>query len=314
MKNGVTIFFRLLIMTLISSSHANEAPSFKDSIPDTESLSSSRLLLYKENLGKLTPEQVSRLESFVQEMQDRLPTNALRGARGSVTVVFDLGGEALVPTPRCGSDSSHQEKQLQNQDTLLGQMRGWNRFTIHLHTGFVPVILDPGRFSQSYPCQHGSTYRLAQATLLHEVSHVYDHLNHVSESPEFQVIAHRRNGKLLTRYTGRSPDTYELSSAEEQFAVNFEYFMMDPEFSCRRPTFSQYYRRLWNDARPAGDSSRCSEGSRSLFDLGASGLSFSKIPGESGGLCRCRSDIRPGPLGTQHAETHDLSEGGRSLS
>jgi len=39
----------------------------------------------------------------------------------------------------------------------------------------------------------------------------------------------------------RSPDPYELTSPKESFAVNLEYFALDPEFACRRPAVHQYY-------------------------------------------------------------------------
>ncbi|QDK44100.1 hypothetical protein DOM22_02480 [Bdellovibrio sp. ZAP7] len=34
----------------------------------------------------------------------------------------------------------------------------------------------------------------------------------------------------------RSPDIYELKDKREHFAVNMEYFLMDPQFKCRRPS------------------------------------------------------------------------------
>ncbi len=44
----------------------------------------------------------------------------------------------------------------------------------------------------------------------------------------------------------RSPDRYELRNPQEHFAVNFEFFLLDPQFKCRRPTlykfFSSYFK------------------------------------------------------------------------
>lgn len=39
----------------------------------------------------------------------------------------------------------------------------------------------------------------------------------------------------------RSPDPYELKNSEEHFAVNFEYFLLDPTFSCRRPALASFF-------------------------------------------------------------------------
>ena len=38
----------------------------------------------------------------------------------------------------------------------------------------------------------------------------------------------------------RSPDIYELHNPQEFTAVNLEYFLLDPEYSCRRPALASY--------------------------------------------------------------------------
>lgn len=49
----------------------------------------------------------------------------------------------------------------------------------------------------------------------------------------------------------RSPDLYELHSPQEFLAVNFEYFLLDPFYACRRPALYQYFREHfgWAPAR-----------------------------------------------------------------
>lgn len=42
----------------------------------------------------------------------------------------------------------------------------------------------------------------------------------------------------------RSPDPYEWTNSREGFAVNMEYFLLDPEFQCRRPTMHKTLSRL----------------------------------------------------------------------
>ncbi|NDD92607.1 DUF4105 domain-containing protein, partial [bacterium] len=41
--------------------------------------------------------------------------------------------------------------------------------------------------------------------------------------------------------TLRSPDPYEFKNWKESFAVNLEYFVLDPEFACRRPAVHAFY-------------------------------------------------------------------------
>lgn len=42
----------------------------------------------------------------------------------------------------------------------------------------------------------------------------------------------------------RSPDHFEYNKIEEAYAVNFEYFILDEEFACRRPTVFSYFRHI----------------------------------------------------------------------
>jgi len=41
----------------------------------------------------------------------------------------------------------------------------------------------------------------------------------------------------------RSPDEYEFTNPQENFAVNMEYFLLDPEYACRRPTMYHYLQK-----------------------------------------------------------------------
>ena len=123
---------------------------------------------------------------------------------------------------------------------------------------------------------HGTVYREALATLLHETIHVYDNLNkHTREEQEWirrcnPVVTNEKQQQavqdklpavcsyykqvsqtlsqnpyflfasgFIQDFNGmkeRTPDVYELSNSKESLAVNMEYFLLDPEFKCRRPT------------------------------------------------------------------------------
>jgi hypothetical protein len=123
---------------------------------------------------------------------------------------------------------------------------------------------------------HKTVYKEAMATLLHETIHVYDNLNNhdpeeqkwmmkcrprysnenaqksaeaslpavckyykdmsktLSENPYFLFTA-----GFIQDFNGlkeRSPDIYELTNSQESLAVNMEYFLLDPQFKCRKPT------------------------------------------------------------------------------
>lgn len=56
----------------------------------------------------------------------------------------------------------------------------------------------------------------------------------------------------------RSPDAYELSNPREFVAVNLEYFILDPEYPCRRPGLYAYFRAHFGWAPPG--SADCAPG------------------------------------------------------
>ena len=86
--------------------------------------------------------------------------------------------------------------------------------------------------------------RAALAALLHELAHVHERgaPNPLSGQPRLLDLAGwpvqpLRLG-LRTRRNDlreRSPDPYERHSADEFVAVNFEHFLLGPDYACRRP-------------------------------------------------------------------------------
>ncbi|WP_010488146.1 DUF7844 domain-containing protein [Pseudomonas sp. S9] len=57
-----------------------------------------------------------------------------------------------------------------------------------------------------------------------------------------QYVGRRGEREQENHQVARSPDLYELENAREFVAVNMEYFLLDPDFACRRPTLAAYYR------------------------------------------------------------------------
>ncbi len=51
----------------------------------------------------------------------------------------------------------------------------------------------------------------------------------------------------------RSPDRYELTSPSEFVAVNFEYFLLDSQYACRRPALHGYFKQHFGWAPPAAE-------------------------------------------------------------
>jgi len=123
--------------------------------------------------------------------------------------------------------------------------------------------------------RHKTVYDLALGTLVHELAHQYDHhlvhetnpyrhecaapsnesdtkpshcawysfSKNISDNPQFLYSISWSKKEMKGRQileeddsTARSPYAYEFKSPDEAFAVNLEFFLMDPEYQCRRPS------------------------------------------------------------------------------
>lgn len=70
----------------------------------------------------------------------------------------------------------------------------------------------------------------------------------LSDAPRFldlagwpQQVGRRGAREAMNRQTYRSPDDYERFSPAEYLAVNLEYFLLDPQYHCRRPALHAYF-------------------------------------------------------------------------
>ncbi|MCM2277959.1 MAG: DUF4105 domain-containing protein [Oligoflexia bacterium] len=149
-----------------------------------------------------------------------------------------------------------------------------------------------GRLQVPYTIRVNNDYNaeLKLRTLLHELAHIYDLGQPLGalEKAELEGCVHesarcRRLARKSARISGdprflalagwrlnpsghvermnfleeRSPDRYEFSHPRESFAVQLEYFLLDPEYACRRPALDAYFRSVLRHAPPA--SANCDE-------------------------------------------------------
>lgn len=95
---------------------------------------------------------------------------------------------------------------------------------------------------------------LLQKTFYHELAHAYEmNGEKVHKIAEFQITAglHKRGifPKFLKQRNfleSASADAYEHKNVYEVFPVNFEYFMTDPDFQCRKPLLNSFFSRYFN--------------------------------------------------------------------
>lgn len=72
----------------------------------------------------------------------------------------------------------------------------------------------------------------------------------ISDSYEFLNLVHHHNKRSLVNRDAtntlieRTADPYETTNSDEAFAVNFEYFVLDSEYKCRRPGLYELFSNL----------------------------------------------------------------------
>ncbi len=184
-------------------------------------------------------EQVSAL--IPQSMKSKLPKNI-------VLKVSRLSDHKEIPNEACVSPADKVTNEQKKKKFTYGSynLLG-NTLTIN---EIVVRELEKGKEKSTIiSCQHKSLYERAIATIIHELTHAYDLNNgRVSNTIEFINKAGYKKGLLRTKSKNvqamRSTDLYELTNISESFATNMEYFLMDSEFLCRKPTMFEFYRNL----------------------------------------------------------------------
>lgn len=185
------------------------------------------------------------LESFLIETQNLLPEQFKTDLNAEIIVKWE--GKSDLVLPGCERESSNE---------IFGSTkRSGKKYIIGLHSGFKAVLNAGLDKAATYECGHKNTYQLAKATLLHELAHVWDLEKETSKTQNFDDVFFRtqKSGKLKNKYFKRSPDPYEFKNRQEQFAVNFEYFILDPQYVCRRPLNHNFFKRVLNVSSPNQD-------------------------------------------------------------
>ncbi len=113
----------------------------------------------------------------------------------------------------------------------------------------------PADAGEADPATHA-----ALSAVLHELAHVYDRGGaHLSSDPRLLDLAGWQQRPLRfglrarrNDFRDRSPDPYELESPAEFVAVNLEYFLLDPEYACRRPALHRHFAAHFGWSPPHG--------------------------------------------------------------
>ncbi|MEK6704463.1 MAG: DUF4105 domain-containing protein [Candidatus Poribacteria bacterium] len=192
------------------------------------------------------PPEISR---FIDEATNTLPLSmreALQKAK--ITIKFAKLDEykAIIPPP-----CTPPTKGIKPDYGVTGKSPfNKNSYTIKLNQNFKSEIIAGPDNSTKYECGYKNVYRLALATLIHELTHVYDSLTGLSKSLVYKNLANWHKGFFIKKSKNklhvRSPDPYEFENISENLAVNMGYFVLDPQYPCRRPEMNEFLTKHFN--------------------------------------------------------------------
>jgi len=209
----------------------------------------------------LTPAEQQASQALLDEALAALPPNFVERLDIAVSLIWETG----MPAETYGQADPRKARLVLNADLL-------------------PALVD-GTSNQTTLRSHGSQRRELLATVLHELTHLYDRARllepalrlqqqrcdlqqssrgpiglddacktagsrrfSLSDDPRLLDLAgwqeragQRGQRDLQNDQIDRSPDDYELSNPREFVAVNMEYFLLDPQYACRRPALHAYF-------------------------------------------------------------------------
>jgi len=199
---------------------------------------------------KDTDKQV--LETTMEEVSALLPQSFKNNLPKNIEIkVSRLSDHKVIPEEVCGATSDHSaedSKDDKKKPFIYGMYQQLGN-SLTINTAVLSELAKGKEKSKRINCQHKSLYDQAIATIIHELTHAYDfNSGRISNTMEFIRKAGFKKGLLKIKNKNiqamRSADKYELVNIAESFAVNMEYFTMDPEFMCRKPSMFDFYKRL----------------------------------------------------------------------
>lgn len=191
------------------------------------------------------------LINVIREVDGMLPESFKNGLPVNIELKIEkLSKSNQIPTDLCDVKSEGDKK----EKFVYGEYSSENN-SLKLNVALINEFKKGKSHSAQIKCQHKNLYDQALSTIIHELAHAYDIKNNVSSDYSFVRKAGFKKTILGIRNKNvkalRSEDQYELKNIKESFAVNFEYFVMDSEFMCRRPSMFDYYKKLLkNDPFP----------------------------------------------------------------
>lgn len=229
-----------ILLLISSSSHAHLQLLLEDTDLDPLSAAHTTQLLVAA-AAALPPSLVSRLDQRLMINWSReLPSDVIGRASSGNKVT--LNERWLPPLPV----GKHQPESLQHQEVERNIVLATLVHEIAHHYDRAQLWSAKERALLQHCQQRHKTQ--GNIGLPAECRGQTDRRFTVSDAPQFldlagwpERIGDRGKREAENHRDLRSPDAYELHSPQEFFAVNLEYFLLDPEYACRRPALFQYF-------------------------------------------------------------------------
>ncbi|MFT5129635.1 MAG: hypothetical protein ACI8W8_003260 [Rhodothermales bacterium] len=188
----------------------------------------------------------SATRAFLKATLDRVPPAVSEAAGEPITVDFALN----APWPDDICEAELGELQLSVWDAKTR--------TISLHAALEPLV-QAGPAGEVIPCLHRSLWDAARGAIIEQLVEIWEASRsggRLAESAAFRKLSGWQTWmfrpNLKNTNESRSPDPRERVSSGQFLAVNIGYFLLDPEFRCRRPAMNLYLEKQLGEAFPVG--------------------------------------------------------------
>ncbi len=232
-----------------------------------------------------TPQLESFLNQIEYVLPPRLIQEVSKIKHGKVNISFEEiknQGEEIIP-PKCSevvdsiSMSRFVKNKLASEKLSIRDAKSirYNnqiqsyvtlRNDIVLHSGFLNIIQNTQENSVEFSCEHKNLYRLAIANVIHGLATIYDSPKGLSLQDQRDprklstTTPNRVSGALRYAYLAngsvrgmnndgfwpRALNPFEFAgNFADHFAYNLEYFLLDPEYACRKPLQQEFFSMLF---------------------------------------------------------------------
>lgn len=212
---------------------------------------------------------IENAKKIFEEVKEVLPSTIKSVLNEPIPVLFKLNSGYEITPFDCNRDFLDTEESVQrarniwNENTQLTSAirfhnviesklyTYWRGTEIHVNQLFLNVLKGQNQY---YSCEHKNFMNLLKANLIHQVARAYDLKTKFSFNESYMNLTdfytytqrdemtNKSETKTasLRRYFPRAEHPYANMDAQANFAYNMEFFLLDPEYKCRKPTLYLY--------------------------------------------------------------------------